>query len=543
MSAGAVADDLFYLMLFFMASWLSTILAEFTRLSPLLYYLLFGCILGNLEIVHHTPFLTSFAEFGIAVVFFALGLEENVEHFMEGIKKAWGIAFIGAAVPFCVGFGCSLWFWPDLDIKAAMMGGLAVTATAVSLTMIALKAEGLATSKPAIGIMTSAVLDDVAALALVAIMVPVASGAAEPTLGGIGWILGKAALFFASLILAHLVVLPDNVHKGFLSYVPVVRTYGIRHMLMFNQGAEATLIALTFGLFLGMVAVWFGFHPAIGAYMAGLIMEEDYFDIYDGGNTFQHTLHHIEIAAFSWLGPVFFLNLGASIIIEVEMLSSVIVYSLILYVLLFIGQFSSATLAARFVPGGFTWAESAMIGFGMLGRAELFFVVLNLCYVDNDIMPKEMFYTFTFAAMFLNMSVPVCITLFKPVYMRSRQKQKQQAKKPGAKRGVSAFLGNINISKVLNREIYKDDRAAATRVYDPCDVHESLAKGSLSEQTGPEVSYTENFRKPSKDSSQNTPMEDSFVPCKPPDEMQVQNDETSKDDATVPVPGTPDTIK
>merc|ERR1719352_1554744 len=53
--------------------------------------------------------------------------------------------------------------------------------------MIALKAEGLATSKPAIGIMTSAVLDDIASLALVAIMVPVAAGEAEPTAQGILW--------------------------------------------------------------------------------------------------------------------------------------------------------------------------------------------------------------------------------------------------------------------------------------------------------------------------------------------------------------------
>lgn len=468
MSGEAVQDDLLYLLLFWVASWLSAVLAEWTRLSPLLYYLMFGCILGNVELVHHTPFLTSFSEFGIAVVFFALGLEENVEHFMEGIKKAWGIAFIGAGVPFCVGFGCSLIFWPDLDMKAAMMGGLAVTATAVSLTMIALKAEGLATSKPAIGIMTSAVLDDIASLALVAIMVPVASGAAEPTIEGVSWILGKAALFFTSLAAAHLVILPDDVVTGIVSRIPLVRTYGMRHILMFNQGQEATVVSLTFGLFFGMVAVWFGFHPAIGAYMSGLIMEEDYFDIQDGGNTYQHTLHHIEMAAYGWLGPVFFLNLGAAIIIEVDILSRVIWYSLILFVALFVGQFFSATLAARYVPGGFTWAESALIGFGMLGRAELFFVVLNLCYVDNAIMPKEMFYTFTFAAMFLNMSVPVCITLFKPVYMRSKQKEKQKKSqgRNGVKDADTPSLCCPSISKLFHRkargaELQTDRRCVA----------------------------------------------------------------------------------
>lgn len=425
--SGAATDDLLYLLYFWIATFLSTLLAEFTRTSPLLFYLILGCVLGNLKWVHHTEFLTSFAEFSIAVVFFALGFEENVRHFLEGIRKAWGIAFIGAAVPFGCGFGCTMLFWPDIDIKAALMGGLAVTATAVSLTMIALKAEGLATSKPAIGIMTSAVLDDIASLACVAIMVPIASGEASPTLEGISWILGKAALFFLSIIVAHTVVFPHAVQSGLVSYIPIVRTYGARNLLSMNQGEQATLISLTFGLFFGMVALWFGFHPAIGTYMSGLIMEEHYFDIEDDdgeiGNTYQHTLHFIEGAAFGWLGPVFFLNLGASIIIEADVLGKVIGYSLIFYVVMCVGQFTSATFAARYVPGGFTWGESAMIGFGMLGRAELFFVVLNICYNEYDIMHKEMFYTFTFTAMLLNITVPICIVLYKPFYLRSKGKR------------------------------------------------------------------------------------------------------------------------
>lgn len=58
-------------------------------------------------------------------------------------------------------------------------------------------------------------------------------------------------------------------------------------------------------------------------------------------------------------------------------------YSFIFFIVLAIGQFLSAALAAKYVPGGFSWADSAMIGFGMLGRAELFFVVLNICYTDS----------------------------------------------------------------------------------------------------------------------------------------------------------------
>jgi hypothetical protein len=300
-------------------------------------------------------------------------------------------------------------------------------------------------------------------------MVPIASGEAEPTFEGIAWILAKAFLFFLSIIVAHKIVLPDFVTEGFLSYIPIARYYGIRHALMFNQGEQATLISLTFGLFFGMVAVWFGFHPAIGAYMSGLILEEEYFDIDDGGNTFQHTLHFIENAAYCWLGPVFFLNLGASIIIDLDILSNVIWYSVILYIGLYVGQFCSAALAARYVPGGFTWAESAMIGFGMLGRAELFFVVLNLCHVENDIMPKEMFYTFTFAAMFLNMSVPVSITLFKPYYMRAKKNQKMQKKADGQlpqRQTTMNFIASNNpLARMMRRKANKDEEAAERRIF------------------------------------------------------------------------------
>jgi hypothetical protein len=154
---------------------------------------------------------------------------------------------------------------------------------------------------------------------------------------------------------------------------------------------------------------------------------------------------------------------------------------LILFVLLFVGQFVSATLAARFVPGGFTWAESALIGFGMLGRAELFFVVLNMCYVEKDIMPKEMFYTFTFAAMFLNMSVPVCITLFKPVYLRSRNAKKLKAlqenigmctEQPKRQGTISEFFKNNAVSRMMRRKANKAEINAERRVF-----HANTANG------------------------------------------------------------------
>eukprot|EP00927_Polykrikos_kofoidii_P053412 TRINITY_DN4790_c0_g3_i2.p1 TRINITY_DN4790_c0_g3~~TRINITY_DN4790_c0_g3_i2.p1 ORF type:complete len:789 (+),score=169.42 TRINITY_DN4790_c0_g3_i2:93-2459(+) len=423
-----IAKDLICVVVFWFLIWFSGRLAGWTRLSPLLYYLIFGCILGNLGFgfleLHESHFMKTFSVLAISIVFFALGLEENVKHFLEGIKMAYGIAIIGAAVPFAIGFGCTSLFWPDAPKEVALMGGLAVTATAVSLTMIALKAEGLATSKPAIGIMTSAVLDDIASLALVAICVPIATGEAAPSVLGIVLVMAKAGGFFVVVIFGHILIFPNDITEGIFANIPGLRSFGVQNFLRWRSGEQATLISLIVGLLWGMIAILFGFHPAIGAYMGGLIMEHKYFDIPEENaqghaNTFDEVLHHVETVAYGWLGPFFFMELGSAILVDLDVLSRVIWFTLLFYVLLFIGQFVSAAGAARFVPGGFDIYESALIGFGMMGRAELFFVVLELCYVEHHIMTRDMVCTFAFVAMLMNVSVPVCITLFKPVYIRA----------------------------------------------------------------------------------------------------------------------------
>lgn len=130
----------------------------------------------------------------------------------------------------------------------------------------------------------------------------------------------------------------------------------------------------------------------------------------------------MEVLAYGWMGPFFFLELGSTIAVDMEMLAGVAVYVLVFYVLLFVGQFISAAGAAMYVPGGFDLPDSIMIGFGMMGRAELFFVVLELCYVQYHIMTREQLCTFAFVAMLMNISVPVCITLYKPYYVKMKRK-------------------------------------------------------------------------------------------------------------------------
>ena len=167
----------------------------------------------------------------------------------------------------------------------------------------------------------------------------------------------------------------------------------------------------------------FGFHVAVGAYMAGLVLKEEYFVF--GAHTPESdlTIHRdtrkiIDSIAFSWIGPVFFIVLGTHLVLDLDILLSVLDETLALVSCLFLGQVLSASLAARYT-GSFNWAESWMIGFGMLGRAELAFVVLDIAYVQHSIINDQMFYTLMFTAFSLNVAVPLTIRWWKPHYLRS----------------------------------------------------------------------------------------------------------------------------
>ena len=402
--------------------WAAVFVAHFasakTPLTPVLWFLAIGSILVNLGILPEEPgiFIKDFAEIGIIVIMFALGFEENPNNFVRSIKRSWGIALFGAIAPFMITYYASMYFWGNHN--GALMCALAMTATAVSLTMVTLRSEGLQGSRVATGIMTSAVLDDIASLALVAVMVPLASGEAMISTSGIGFILIKTVGFFMLITAMSLWLFP--IDSGPLSKIPLLRSFNLQRLITLQGGEHSTLAVLLIALLVALLGHEFGFHPAVGAYMAGLILKEEFFAFnheVEGkeSSAYENTRRAIDNVAFSWIGPVFFIVLGTRLVLDIDILLSVVNETIVLTVGLLVGQVLSAGLAAHYT-GKFLWAESWMIGLGMLGRAELAFVVMDIAYVQNSIISEEMFYTLMCTAFCLNIAVPLSIRWWKPHY-------------------------------------------------------------------------------------------------------------------------------
>ncbi|MGI9542865.1 MAG: cation:proton antiporter, partial [Cyclobacteriaceae bacterium] len=331
--------------------------------------------------------------------------------------------------------------------------GLTMTATAVSLTMMSLRGDLMHRSTAATGIMTAAVIDDILSLVGVAILIPIilvsgASDGTEPvsTLS-ILWIIAKVLIFFAITLFMGLVAFPE---KSPLELPPNPSFYqkidhkfsralaglGVRRFLMVHQGEFTPLIMLFIAMFLGVMAFELGFHPAIGAYFAGLFLHADYFvhiktkwvknpegEIIkeeEQDDQFKSAFNVIGHLSFTIFGPIFFVNLGGKLDFDPEIMMQALPMTVALYLAVVILQITSACLAARFT-GAYKWHESVMIGLGMLGRAELAFIVINIAFVQNQVIGVTEFYTLMFAAFLLNITVPLSLKWWKPFYLGFKQ--------------------------------------------------------------------------------------------------------------------------
>ena len=225
-----------------------------------------------------------------------------------------------------------------------------MTATAVSLTMVSLKAEKLQHSAAATGIMRSAILDDIAALGAVAVLVPLATGNAEVTGLGILYIIAKATAFFFLITTLNLIVFPFQSSLRLFQRYSFLGKFGITQFIGFSKGEQATLAVLLVALTISLVSYEFGFHPAVGAYMAGLIIKQEYFHLFNKPEIDYYNQSKIIVddVAFSWIGSVFFVELGSKIIFDQNIFLSVIPQILSLIIGLLLAQTISASLAARF---------------------------------------------------------------------------------------------------------------------------------------------------------------------------------------------------
>jgi Kef-type K+ transport system membrane component KefB len=247
------------------------------------------------------PTVDILARLGVVILLFEVGLESTVRDMLKVGLPSLLVAVLGVAAPFALGWAVGAWLLPDRSPYAHAFLGATLTATSVGITARVLRDLGRSRTPEARVILGAAVIDDVLGLVILAIVAGVIATANQ---GGalsytaIGLVLVKALGFlFGALILG-----------VFLS----PRLFGLASRLS-GQGVLLTT-ALVFCFALAYLASAIDLAPIVGAYAAGLILEEMHFRDFmsRGEKQLEDLIHPIS----TFLVPVFFVIMGMRVDLE-----------------------------------------------------------------------------------------------------------------------------------------------------------------------------------------------------------------------------------
>jgi Kef-type K+ transport system membrane component KefB len=332
---------------------------------PVLGELAAGVVLGNLTLTgfHGLDYLRSdvsvdtLSRLGVILLLFQVGLESTVAQMMKVGFSSFMVATLGVIGPFVLGWGVAAWLLPGAGIYAHVFIGATLTATSVGITARVLRDLGRSDTDEARIILGAAVIDDVQGLVILAVVGGIVAAANRGTAlsyGAVGLVLAKATLFLVGAL-------------GLGVYLSK-RLFSLASRL--NAGGVLLALGLAFCFVLAWLADAIGLAPIVGAFAAGLVLEDlHYRDFTDRG---EHALTTLVEPIASFLVPVFFVIMGVRTDVRVFGNPAVLGLAAALTAAAIVGK----QLCAFGVVG--RGLDRLSVGIGMIPRGEVGLIFANM---------------------------------------------------------------------------------------------------------------------------------------------------------------------
>jgi Na+:H+ antiporter len=297
------------------------------------------------------------ARLGVLILLFEVGLESTVRDMLRVGGSALLVAVLGVAAPFALGWGAGALLLPGRGVYVHAFLGATLTATSVGITARVLRDLGRSQGPEARVILGAAVIDDVLGLVILAVasgVIAAADGGRALSAGQLGLILAKAAAFlFGGLSLG------------------VYLSPKVFHVAARLRGSGILLAtSLVFCFVLAYLAARIGLAPIIGAYAAGLILEDVHARDFAGRG--EQQLEDLIQPISSFLVPVFFVLMG----MRVDVTAFAHANGLGLAVLL-----TAAAIAGKLACSLGVFGRSLdrlTVGIGMIPRGEVGLIFANI---------------------------------------------------------------------------------------------------------------------------------------------------------------------
>ena len=333
-------------------------LFERMRQPAVLGELVAGIVLGNLvilgfngaESLKTNPTIAALAELGVIILLFEVGLESDLKEMVEVGLSSLLVAVLGVIAPFFLGWMVSAYFSPEAPTLVHIFMGAILCATSVGITARVFKDLGKLHTREARIILGAAVIDDVLGLLILAIVAGAIRAAAN------GSALSMIEVGFIAL--KSLGFLVGSIAIGHFLMPRVLRGAG----RLETRGVLLTL-AISFCLALAWAASKAGLAPIIGAFAAGLILDEVHYKPTDGRK--QRDLHELLQPVSTVLVPIFFVLMGLKVDLRLFTRVEILSFALVLTAAAIIGkQICALGVTERGL-------NRLAIGLGMIPRGEV----------------------------------------------------------------------------------------------------------------------------------------------------------------------------
>lgn len=320
--------------------------------------LLAGIVLGNLAIFGFTEFevlkthttIAALAELGVIILLFEVGLESDLKEMMEVGRSSLLVAVLGVIAPFCLGWLVSAYSITGVDPRVHIFIGAILCATSVGITARVFRDLGKLNTREARIILGAAVIDDVLGLLILAVV----AGAIEAAASG----MALSMLHVIYIALKSLAFLVGSIVIGIFVMPRVLRGAG----RLETRGVLLTL-AISFCLALAWAAAKLGLAPIIGAFAAGLILDEVHYKPTDGRK--ERDLNELLQPVSAVLVPIFFVVMGLKVDLRVFTNVGILAFAFLITLAAIIGKQICALGVAE------KGLNRLAIGIGMIPRGEV----------------------------------------------------------------------------------------------------------------------------------------------------------------------------
>jgi Kef-type K+ transport system membrane component KefB len=352
-----------------LGGYISTRFGQPSVLGELLVGVILGPTILNMVFswpLFHEPVLlaealTLMAELGVILLMLLAGLELHLAELLGSGKVSAPAGVLGVLVPLGMGYGAAVLF--GVEPAEALFIALTLSATSVSISAQTLMELGVLRTRVGLGLLGSAVFDDILVILLLSIGFGLISGSASEGVGGVLRTVAGMIAYLVAAVLIGIYLLPRL--AVWVERLPI------------SQGIIAFALVIT--LLFAWAAEVIGSMAAItGAFLVGLFLARTPFR--------ERIERGVTAMAYGFFVPIFFVNIGLAVNMR-EIGDNAILFTAVITIVAVASKILGSGLGA--LIGGFQRREALQLGIGMVSRGEVGLIVATFALSEGLLSPAN----------------------------------------------------------------------------------------------------------------------------------------------------------